>query len=152
MKTKETGITLVALVIVLMIIVSGVSVYATSQYYATEIGYKDGKSVADALNELYEKQVEFDIDDDVIHGGDATLVSSITGFEVGKLYIIYIRHNSDNIPTMSDVEFIMPMRKFEHINTDLINYKHIYIGIVKVKSRTINLSEDTVISAKKLNY
>lgn len=42
-------------VIVLVVLVSGVSVYATTQYLATQVSYKDGKSVADALNDLYDK-------------------------------------------------------------------------------------------------
>lgn len=45
----------IILVIVLMIVVSGVSVYATSTYLASQVTYKDETSVADALNDLYTK-------------------------------------------------------------------------------------------------
>ena len=46
----------IILVIILMIIVSGVSVYATNTYLASQVTYKDGKTVEEALNELYNKQ------------------------------------------------------------------------------------------------
>ena len=40
-------------VIVLVVLVSGVSVYATTTYLASQVTYKDGKTVEEALNELY---------------------------------------------------------------------------------------------------
>ena len=55
MKLLKKNIKWIILVIILMIIVSGVSAYATSTYLASQVTYKDGKSVADALNYLYEK-------------------------------------------------------------------------------------------------
>ena len=56
MELLKRNIKWIILVIILMMIVSSVSVYATAQYYATQIEYKDGKSVADALNELFSKE------------------------------------------------------------------------------------------------
>ena len=45
----------IILVIVLIIIASGISVYATTTYLANQVIYKDGKTVEEALNDLYNK-------------------------------------------------------------------------------------------------
>ena len=59
MKYFKKNIKWIILVIVLMIIVSGVSVYATTTYLASQVNYikQDGTTVtvSDALNELYTK-------------------------------------------------------------------------------------------------
>ena len=61
------GIILVVLVIVLMIIVSGVSVYATATYLASEVNYTTDKNtniknVGEALNDLYSKINESNVE------------------------------------------------------------------------------------------
>ena len=55
MGTKKRNIKLIILVITLIIITSGISVYATSTYLASQVDYKNGNSVADALDDLYNK-------------------------------------------------------------------------------------------------
>lgn len=52
MKLKKNFI-IIGIVVVLMILVSGISVYATATYYANQVTYKNGKTVEQALNELY---------------------------------------------------------------------------------------------------
>ena len=49
-------------IIVLVVIAGGVGVYTTVQYYATQIEYKDGKNVAEALNDLYNKIYENNVE------------------------------------------------------------------------------------------
>ena len=58
MKSIKNNIKLIIGIIIGMIIVSGLSVYATYQYLASEIEYTDGVSVEDALNELYQNKKE----------------------------------------------------------------------------------------------
>lgn len=58
MSAIKKNIKLVLVVLMLIVISSGVSVYATAQYYATQVQYKDGKSVANALDELYANKKE----------------------------------------------------------------------------------------------
>ena len=52
MKIKRNSI-IIGFVVALMILVSGISVYATATYYASQVTYKNGKTVEQALNELY---------------------------------------------------------------------------------------------------
>ena len=54
-KKSITLVSLVILDIILIIILSGISVYATAQYLSSQIIYKDGKTVEYALNDLYKK-------------------------------------------------------------------------------------------------
>ena len=60
MEILKKNIRWIILVIILMIIASGVSVYATSTYLASQVNYtkKDGTTitVSDALNDLYNKE------------------------------------------------------------------------------------------------
>lgn len=58
MSAIKKNIKLVLVVLMLIVISSGVSVYATAQYYATQVQYKEGKSVANALDELYANKKE----------------------------------------------------------------------------------------------
>ena len=58
MSAIKKNIKLVLVVLMLIAISSGVSVYATAQYYATQVQYKEGKSVANALDELYANKKE----------------------------------------------------------------------------------------------
>ena len=58
MNILKKKIKLIILFIILIVIASGVSVYATAQYLATQVEYKDGKSVASALDELYVNKKE----------------------------------------------------------------------------------------------
>ena len=64
LKNKENKvITLSALIItiiILIIIASGISVYATATYMASQVTYKDGKTVEQALNDLYLKTQTLD--------------------------------------------------------------------------------------------
>ena len=57
MKNLRKNLKLIMTFVIMMIIVSGISVYATTQYFATQINYtkSDGSvvTVANALNELY---------------------------------------------------------------------------------------------------
>lgn len=57
MKIKKY-IMLITLIIVGMLLVSGISVYATYNYFANEINYTDTKTVSQALDELYENKKE----------------------------------------------------------------------------------------------
>ena len=43
-------------IIIGAILISGISVYATGQYLASQVIYKNGKNVEQALNDLYKKQ------------------------------------------------------------------------------------------------
>ena len=52
MKLKKNLI-IVGIVVGLIILISGISVYATATYYANQVTYKNGKTVEQALNELY---------------------------------------------------------------------------------------------------
>lgn len=53
MNILKNNIKLIILIIILVIISSGISVFATYNYLASDIKYTDNKSVSDALNELY---------------------------------------------------------------------------------------------------
>lgn len=52
-KKNQKVITLVIGIIIGIILVSGISVYATYSYYANEVKYTNEKTVAQALDELY---------------------------------------------------------------------------------------------------
>ena len=85
MEFWKKNIKWIILVIVLLIIASGISVYATSTYLASQVTYtKDGEtmSVAEALNELYEKnensiknidlsKVDFSSDNYIFNGSNS---------------------------------------------------------------------------------
>lgn len=53
LKKNQKVIALVIGIIIGMMLVSGISVYATYKYYANEVKYTDEKTVAQALDELY---------------------------------------------------------------------------------------------------
>ena len=54
-KNINNRIALIVLIVVLLLITSGISVYATTTYFASQITYKDNKTVEYALNDLYTK-------------------------------------------------------------------------------------------------
>ena len=53
MNFVKKNIKLILGIIIGTILISGISVYATSQYFASQVVYKDGISVENALNYLY---------------------------------------------------------------------------------------------------
>ena len=73
---------MIALVIVLIIIVSGASVYATSAYLASQVTYKDGKNVEQALNDLYTKMSTFGVPDKVLTGQNGVNVDDDYSFAI----------------------------------------------------------------------
>lgn len=58
MKLLKKNIKWIILTVILVIIASEISVYATVNYLANQIIYKDGKTVEYALNDLYTKMTE----------------------------------------------------------------------------------------------
>ena len=56
-KSKK-AIVIVTLIIVEMLIINGISVYATYNYFANEINYTENKTVSQALDELYKNKKE----------------------------------------------------------------------------------------------
>lgn len=56
MKFLNRKYRILILIIIVVILITGISVYATTTYLASQVTYKDGKSVEDALNELYNKE------------------------------------------------------------------------------------------------
>ena len=96
MENKKRNIKCIIIVIILMIIVSGVSVYATNTYLASQVTYKEDKSVEEALNDLYNKysQQSFqrtislvgEFSGKTIANTKASTVS-VTGLTVGKSYL-----------------------------------------------------------------
>ena len=54
MNFIKKNIKLILGIVIGAVLISGISVYATSTYYASQVTYKDGKTVEQALNELYE--------------------------------------------------------------------------------------------------
>lgn len=77
MKFIKKNIKLIVGIIVGVLSVSGISVYATYKYFATDVSYtKDGveMSVADALNDLYNNKKETsDITKEITENGEKTL-------------------------------------------------------------------------------
>lgn len=61
----KNNLKLILVILIICVLISGLSVYATYSYFAKDIVYKDGKNVEQALNELYEKNklyLDFDFD------------------------------------------------------------------------------------------
>lgn len=54
MKFLKKNFKLIVGIIIGAILISGISVYATTTYLASQVTYKDGKTVEQALNNLYE--------------------------------------------------------------------------------------------------
>ena len=55
MKFIKNNFKVIIGIVIIAIFISGISVYATATYLASQVTYKDGKNVASALDELYEK-------------------------------------------------------------------------------------------------
>lgn len=76
-----------------IILISGISVYATSQYLASQVTYRDGKTVEEALNELYNKG-NADINKDNIYFSEnygSNTASKTTSLNLTKgKYIVFI--------------------------------------------------------------
>lgn len=53
MNFLKKNIKMIIGILVGIVLVSGISVYATTNYLASQVTYKDGKSVEEALNDLY---------------------------------------------------------------------------------------------------
>ena len=58
MKIFKNNVKMIFGFIIVAIIASGISVYATTTFLASQVTYKDGKSVAEALDELYAEKQE----------------------------------------------------------------------------------------------
>lgn len=84
MRIVKKNIRWIILVIVLMIIVSGISVYATSTYLASQVTYKEGKTVEQALNDLYSKSknITYEI------WGSGTFTNSTGGIAKTKIFSV----------------------------------------------------------------
>lgn len=83
MNFLKKNIKWIILVIILMIIVSGVSAYATSTYLASQVVYKDGKTVANALDDLYRNKKETSDDEiKIIENGQQSLEKYYKNFNV----------------------------------------------------------------------
>lgn len=55
MKFMKKNLKWIITIILIIIIASGISVYATATYLASQVTYKNGKTVEQALNDLYDK-------------------------------------------------------------------------------------------------
>ena len=55
MKISKKSINILIAIIIGIFLVSGISVYATYEYFAGNINYTNNKTVSEALNELYDE-------------------------------------------------------------------------------------------------
>lgn len=79
-------------IIIGSILLSGISVYATSRYLASQVSYKDGKSVEDALNDLYSKGI-ISIDESNVKyaessGNNTTSRTTSLNLDKGKYIVV----------------------------------------------------------------
>ena len=61
MNILKNNIRLIILAMILILVSSGIGVFATYNYLASDIKYTDDKTVADALNELYDKNRNYQV-------------------------------------------------------------------------------------------
>lgn len=67
MNILKNNIKRIVLIIILILISSGIGVFATYNYLASDVKYTDDKSVADALNDLYEKKKNYILPNGIIN-------------------------------------------------------------------------------------
>ncbi len=74
MKLVKKNIKLIIIITLCIFLTSGISVFATYKYLANEVEYTEGKSVEEALNELYANKKETsDTVKEITENGEQTL-------------------------------------------------------------------------------
>ena len=91
MKIVKKYRNLIIGIVIGTIVTTGISIYATYRYNATEIGYSENKNVAQALNELYTtSQLDQEIEtlkSEVANLKNSSGVSLSDVYPVGSIYI-----------------------------------------------------------------
>jgi len=108
MKFISKNIKLIILILIGVILVSGISVYATATYLynASDVKYSDEKSVENALNELYERSNNFDFDEITFetYRGDRKNIEVSKKVNKGKYLVLISRTLGGTSSTSFDVE------------------------------------------------
>ena len=97
------------LVLVTAIVFTGISVYATGQILASDVDYKDGKKVSQALDELYSKANN--------NTGYAALFNISRGISNNEEYIPVVYTNTNYVNTITDGIKIKKAGSYQLITT-----------------------------------
>lgn len=140
MKFIKRNIKLFIGIIIGMLLISGISVYASYKYFASDVIYTEEKNVSDALNDLYlNKKQTTDETKEIITNGEQSLDK-------------YYKNLNVNIPNNFIPEILWtnnsPNSEFAGttINLDLSSYK--YVIIITKQSNTSTITRNSSIISK----
>lgn len=115
MNLLKNNFRLIVFIIILILVSSGISVFATYNYLASDIKYTDDKSVADALNDLYS-----------IHNNN-------NNNETIEKTLLWTNEKTNQSISQLDIELNNSLENFSHIlvqwylsTTDNTMYEDIY--------------------------
>lgn len=141
MNILKNNLRLIIFVVILILISSGIGVFATYNYLATDVKYTDDKSVADALNELYgkEKNVEciWNSTDNLVNPKSS--ISKETTILHNGIFIVDISAVEGNNTLSSKWSYYLKINNVQVDTTDGFcnGWNGHYHYIVKVKSGDI---------------